>query len=105
MVVTLLGELLRERERIVENLAPEHRSRSRDRVRDQKRREVGVVVAPLRPVGVRDLLAVLGDDAHVAVRELGTAAECLVEGLQLVRVPVVVLVAERDELRFGGDHV
>ena len=47
----------------------------------------------------------VGDDAHVAVRELGTAAECLVERLQLVRVPLVVLVAERDEIRLGGDDV
>jgi hypothetical protein len=57
----------------LQELAAEERRRARDRVGDQERGEVRVVVAAVGPEGVGDGLALAGHDAGVAVDEVRVA--------------------------------
>ena len=82
-------------QRVVEQVAREQRRRARDAVGDQQREHVRVVVGAVRPVGARDLLAAGRDDPLVAVDQPGVA-DLADQRLQLVRVPDVILVGERD---------
>ena len=73
-VIVVVGELGRwERQRVVEQLAAKQRGRPGDRVGDQQRQQVGVVVRAPCPVGVGEHRAVTGDDPGVAVDELRVA--------------------------------
>ena len=83
----------RERQHELEQLAPEKRSGAGDGVRDQKRCQVGVVVATPRPVCAGEQPAVAIDDAGVAVHEVGVA-EGAKQRLELLGVPAIVLVGE-----------
>ena len=96
-VVELPG---RERKRVGEQLAPEQGGRARDRVRHQHGCDVVVVVAAFLPVRVREHLAVLVDDAGIAVHEL-RVADLAKQDLELVVLPAVVLVGERHEVGRG----
>ena len=64
------------------------------------RGDVVVVVAAFLPVGVGEQLAVLIDDAGVAEHEL-RVADLAQQDLELVLVPAIVLVGERDEVGRG----
>ena len=67
-VVVEMGELgRRERQGVVEQIAPHQRGRAGDGVGHQQRKQIGVVVAPARPVRVGDQLALLADHPGVAV--------------------------------------
>ena len=98
-----LGDPRRKRQRVVEQVAAEERGRAGDRVGEQQRAEVRVVVAALGPERGPDELAARADDPGVAVGELGVA-DRLQQPLELVGVPAVVLVAEGDEVATGGRH-
>ena len=88
----------RERQRQLEQLAAEQRSGAGDGVRDQERRQVGVVVATPRPVRVGEQPSVAIDDPSVAVDEVGVT-EGAQQRLELPGVPAVVLVGERRRTR------
>ena len=103
-VVVEVGELGgRERQRVLEHLAPQQGGGAGDRVRHQQGLDVVVVGAPQRPVGVRQQLPVRRHQPGVAVRQLG-AADLVQQGGQLVRVPDVVLVGHRHEGRLRRGH-
>ncbi len=88
----------REGQRPLQQLAPEERGGAGHGVRQQQPGEVGVVVAPSLPEGLREHPARLVDDPHVAVDEPRPAARRQ-QRRQLLRVPAVVLVGEGDEVR------
>ena len=106
VVVKGLPRHVGERQRDVEELAAEERRRSGDGVDQEERSQIGVVVGPIRPVRRRDRLAVGGDDRHVGIGELDAlGVERARERLQLVGVPDVVLVGERDESDAGRNQL
>ena len=76
----------------------EQRGRAGDAVGDQQREQIGVVVAPVLPVGLGDQRAAAIHDPRVAVDEL-RAAELGEQRLELLGVPGVVLVGHRHVLR------
>ena len=92
-----------ERQGDVEELTAEQRCGPGDGVDQEERSQISVVVGPVRPVRRRQQLAVGGYDRHVGVGELDAlGAGMRSEGLQLVGVPDVVLVGERDGPAPGG---
>ena len=95
-----------ERQRRVEQRAAEHGGGAGDGVGEEQRVEVREVVAARDPVGRRHHAAVGGDDAHVAVDELRArvGVEALDAGGELVGVPDVVLIGERDVGRRRRDE-
>src|SRR5919204_374691 len=103
VVVELQARRVGERQRELGDLAPEQRRRARDAVGDEQRHQVGVVVAPSLPERLAQDAALGVDEALVAVDEL-RGAQLVAEGRELVGVPAVVLIAERDELCLGRRH-
>ncbi len=106
VVVLVLGGTRRERQRRLEQLPPEQRGRSGHGVVDHLGGDVVGGVAAQVPVGVGEDLPALGGDPHVAVGERGAgmSGERGVQSLELVGVPAVVLVGERDQRRLGRDQ-
>ena len=100
MVVKPEARRLREGQGELGNLAAEERRGAGDGVGDQHGGEVGVVVAPALPQRLSQHASVGIDEALVGVHEL-RGPERLPEHLQLLGVPAVVLVAQRQQLDSG----
>ena len=90
----------REGQRDVEQVAPEQRRRAGDRIGDEQRAQVGVVVAPVAPVRRGEEPAVRADDPRVAVDQ-SRVSDLRQQRRELVRVPHVVLVGQRDDAGGG----
>ncbi len=93
----------RKRQCALDHATAEQAGRANDRVRDQERGEIGVVVPPALPQRLPADLAVGIDPSQVAVGEL-RRLDRIPQRRELVRIPAIVVVAERDELRLRRNH-
>src|SRR5215211_5264764 len=100
VVVELQARRVRERERQLGDLAPEQRRRARDRVRDEQRGEVRVVVAPPPPHRLAQHAPARVDEPLVAVGE-HRAADRRAQRRELLRPPAIVLIAQRQQSRLA----
>ena len=100
-IVIDVAELEREREHPRKQRRLEHHRGAGNGVGEEEGFKIGVIILAEGPEGVGEDFPVGGDDAHVGIDQRGVAGgEAGEERGKLARLPVVVLIAQADQV--GG---
>ena len=103
VIVEIPAGAVRERQSAVDHTSSKKARRAHDRVRDQERGKVRVVVASPVPQRFRAHVSAGVDPSQIAVGQVSRTHR-RPQGLELVRVPAIVVIAESDELGFRRNH-